>query len=284
MIIKPNLLAQIFCYLGNYKLILENGQLKRDLKTLWFFQRKPKLLNANKIIVFDKELGVFGHKLIAGYKPGGGDNSEIKIAGLNPKKIKEIEAFIKEQGADINNEGEKIKTSFPFRNPRRWFSFREKLILNEKGIGHIKKGWFKTRQSFLPFESINIYCYNGVLNKDVLLEGDTTISLIEKLSNSNNEKLKKILIEKGVNSTKGRKYLPALLSFKRGLSPDILITTKSGLYFKSKKLVGGQKNIFLKYEEITKFKKIGAFKIFAPIMIKGRRVDARAGEGGDVEI
>ena len=129
-----------------------------------------------------------------------------------------------------------------------------------------------------------MYCYNGVINKDILLLGDTTISLVEKLSNTNNDKLKKILIEKGVTSTKGRKYLPALLSFKRGLSPDVLITTEKGVLFKSKKLIGGQSNIFLGYDEINKFKKHGWYKLFAPISIEGRRVDARQGEGGNVNI
>jgi hypothetical protein len=129
-----------------------------------------------------------------------------------------------------------------------------------------------------------MYCYNGVINKDILLLGDTTISLVEKLSNTNNDKLKNILLEKGVTSTKGRKYLPALLSFKRGLSPDVLIATEKGVLFKSKKLIGGQSNIFLGYDEINKFKKHGWAKLFAPVSIEGRRVDARKGEGGNVNI
>jgi hypothetical protein len=87
-----------------------------------------------------------------------------------------------------------------------------------------------------------------------------------------------------VTSTKGRKYLPALLSFKRGLSPDVLIATEKGVLFKSKKLIGGQSNIFLGYDEINKFKKHGWAKLFAPVSIEGRRVDARKGEGGNVNI
>jgi hypothetical protein len=76
-------------------------------------------------------------------------------------------------------------------NPKRWLSFREVLTIGENGIGHTRKSWFKTRQSFMPFDSINTYCYNGVINKDILLLGDTTVSLVEKLSNSNNEEIKK---------------------------------------------------------------------------------------------
>ena len=285
MIIKPNFLAQFFYYVGSYKLILEDGQLKRDLKTLWFYKRKPKFLNSDKIIVFDTEIDFLGHKLTSGYKAGGADDNTIKIIGLSKNDINQIKEYIQQNGAQIlQNDGETLKTSFPIFTPSRWLSSRERIIIGDKGIGHIKKGWFKTRQSFLPIESINMYCYNGVINKDILLLGDTTISLVEKLSNTNNDKLKKILIEKGVTSTKGRKYLPALLSFKRGLSPDVLITTEKGVLFKSKKLIGGQSNIFLGYDEINKFKKHGWYKLFAPISIEGRRVDARQGEGGNVNI
>ncbi len=285
MIIKPNFLAQLFCYVGSYKLILEDGQLKRDLKTLWFFKRKPKFLNSDKIIVFDTAIGILGHKLTTGYKAGGGDNNTLRIKGLRKKDVNDIKSYIQEHGAQIlQTDGDTLKTNFPLFTPTRWLSFREKILINEKGIGHIRRGWFKTRQSFLPFESINMYCCNGVINKDILLLGDVTISLVEKISNSNNDKIKKILLEKGVASTKGRKYLPALLSFKRGLSPDVLIATEKGILFKSKKLIGGQTNIFLDYNEIYKFKKHGWYKLFAPVSIVGRRVDARQGEGGSVNI
>ena len=285
MIIKPNLLAQIFYYVGSYRLILEDGQLKRDLKTLWIFKRKKKFLNSDKIIVFDSAIGLLGHKISSGYKAGGGDDNTINVVGLTRKDVGQIKDYIQQNGALISqNDGQILKTSFPFFSPRRWFSSRERVLIGDKGIGHIRKGWFKTRQSFLPFESIKMYCYNGVLNKDVLLLGDTTISLVEKLSNANNDKLKAVLFEKGVISTEGRKYLPAILSFKRGLSPDVLITTEKGILFKSKRLIGGQTNVFLGYGEITKFKKHGWYKLFAPISIEGRRVDARQGEGGNVEI
>jgi hypothetical protein len=285
MIIKPNFLAQLFCYVGSYKLILEDGQLKRDLKTLWFFKRKPKFLNSDKIIVFDTAIGILGHKLTTGYKAGGGDNKTLKIVGLGKKDINDIKSYIQEHGAQIlQTDGIILKTMFPLFTPTRWLSYRERIVINEKGIAHIKRGWFKRRQSFLPYESINMYCYNGVVNKDILLLGDTTISLVEKLSNSSNEEIKKILLEKGVTATVGRKYLPAILSFKRGLSPDVLITTEKGILYKSKKLIGGQTNIFLDYNEISKFKKHGWYKLFAPVSIVARRVDARQGEGGSVNI
>lgn len=285
MIIKPNIIAQIFYYVGSYKLILEDGQLKRDLKRLWFFKIKPKFLYSDKITVFDTEIGILGNKLTLGNKAGGTNDNTLGIIGLRKKDVNDIKSYIQEHGAQIlQTDGVTLKTIFPFFTPTRWLSFREKIVINEKGIGHIKRGWFKTRQSFLPFESINMYCYNGVINKDILLLGDTTISLVEKISNSNNEKIKKTIVEKGVTSTKGRKYLPALLSFKRGLSPDVLITTEKGILFKSKKLIGGQSNIFLGYNEINKFKKHGWYKLFAPVSIEGRRVDVRQGEGDNIKI
>jgi hypothetical protein len=285
MIIKPNLLAQFFYYVGSYKLILEDGQLKRDLKTLWFFKRKPKFLNAEKIIVFDTEIGLTGRKLTSGYKAGGADNKTLVIKGLTSKDIETIKEFVQSHGAQIaKTDGDLIKTKFPFFNPKRWFSFRERLFLNDEGIGHIRRGWFKKRQTFLPFSSIKVYVYNGLLSKELMILGDATINLIEKISNSDNDKIKSVLSEKGVIPTQGKKYLPAILSFKRGLLPDVLIATEKGILFKSKQLVGENRTEFIAYNQITEYKKIGWYKLFAPIVIKGRRVDARQGEGGGIHI
>jgi hypothetical protein len=284
MIIKPNFIGQ-FLKLGSYKLILEDGQIKTDYLMFWFFKRKPKCLNSNKIIVFDTGVNIFGHKLTTGHKPGGGSNNKISVKGLSRNDVNLIKEYVILNGAQIlQNDGETLKTSIPFLMPSRWLSAREKIIIGDNGIGHIRKGWFKTRESFLPYDSINMYFYDGIFEKNVLILGDTTISLVENLSNTNNEKLKKVLLEKGVTSTKGRKYLPALLSFRRGLPSDVLIATEKGILFKSKKLIGGQSNLFLGYDEITKFKKHGWYKIFAPISIEGRRVDARKGEGGIIYI
>lgn len=286
--------------MGSSKAILNGNEVVYTKKKYWFFDHtlslgwkwladklrgEIKKINTSKVIYFDTSIAVSGTKVSFGYKAGGGDDSNVDLI-LTSDNVEVLKKLIIDNGGNVGAElgGKSLKTNFPWSNPKRWLSYREVLKIGEKGIGHTKKGWFKTRQSFLPFESINIYCSNGVLNKDILLQGDVTISLIEKLSNSNNEKLKKILEKKGVTSTQGRKYLPALFSGKRGLSPDVLITTESGVYFKSKKLIGGQESTFLKYEEINKFKKIGAFKIFAPILIEGMRADARKGEGGEVEI
>lgn len=302
-VFKVNFLNQLKGF-SSKKLELNSDQIIYTTKFLWLFSHEFKLpwglgwlaeklrgeckkLNIQKIIYFDSSITFLGTKISTGYKAGGGDDSNIDFIINRQEGVLILKQHILEHGGvvganDLN--GEKIISLFPFFNPKRWLSYREIIIISEEGIGHTKKSWFKTRNSFLPYESINMYCYNGVLNKDVLLLGDTTISLDEKLSNTNNDKLIKILLEKGVTSTEGRKYLPAILSFKRGLSPDVLITTEKGILFKSKKLIGGQSNVFLNYDEISKFKKHGWYKIFAPISIEGSRVDARKGEGGDVNI
>ena len=286
MIIKPNLFAQIFYYFGSYILRIEERQLIRELKTLWFIKRKPKVLNCDKIIVFDTKLNLFGFKVSTGYKAGGQDDKTLNICGLSKQQVNQIKAYIQESGAKISSlEGSVFTTLFPWFSPSRWLSYREKIILNDEGVGHIRKSWFKTRESFLPYPSIKMYCYNGLLAKDILILGDTTISLFEKISNHDNGILKRKLEEKGITSTEGRKYLPALLSLKRSLiNPDVLITTPNGVLFKSKKLIGEQTNIYLDYDDIIKFKKIGWYKLFAPVIIEARRVDARKGEGGNVSI
>lgn len=291
-----------FIKMGSSKAILDGNEVVYTKKKFWFFghtfslgwplkwlanilRGEIKKINASKVIYFDTSKGLSDTKVSFGYKAGGGDDSNLDLT-LTSTNIEVLKKFIIDNGGNLGAAlgGITFKTNFPWLNPKRWVSYREVLTIAENGIGHTRKSWFKTRQSFLPFESINMYCYNGVINKDILLLGDTTISLVEKLSNTNNDKLKKILLEKGVTSTKGRKYLPALLSFKRGLSPDVLITTEKGVLFKSKKLIGGQSNIFLGFDEINKFKKHGWYKLFAPVSIEGRRVDARQGEGGNVNI
>jgi len=291
-----------FIKMGSSKAILNGNEVVFTKKKIWFFDHtfslgfplkwlanllrgEIKKINASKVIYFDTSKAVSGTKVSFGYKAGGGDDSNLDLT-LTSINVEVLKKFIIDNGGNVGATlgGITFKTNFPWLNPKRWLSFREVLTVSENGIGHTRKSWFKTRQSFLPFESINTYCYNGVINKDILLLGDTTVSLVEKLSNSNNEEIKKTLQEKGVTATVGRKYLPAILSFKRGLSPDILITTQKGILFKSKKLIGGQSNIFLRYDEINKFKKHGWYKLFAPISIEGSRVDARQGEGEDVNI
>jgi hypothetical protein len=291
-----------FIKMGSSKAILNGNEVVFTKKKIWFFDHtfslgfplkwlanllrgEIKKINASKVIYFDTSKAVSGTKVSFGYKAGGGDDSNLDLT-LTSNNVEVLKKFIIDNGGNVGATlgGITFKTNFPWLNPKRWLSFREVLTVSENGIGHTRKSWFKTRQSFLPFESINTYCYNGVINKDILLLGDTTVSLVEKLSNSNNEEIKKTLQEKGVTATVGRKYLPAILSFKRGLSPDILITTQKGILFKSKKLIGGQSNIFLRYDEINKFKKHGWYKLFAPISIEGSRVDARQGEGKDINI
>ena len=291
-----------FIKMGSSKAILNGNEVVFTKKKFWFFDHtfslgfplkwlanllrgEIKKINASKVIYFDTSKAVSGTKVSFGYKAGGGDDSNLDLT-LTSINVEVLKKFIIDNGGNVGATlgGITFKTNFPWLNPKRWLSFREVLTVSENGIGHTRKSWFKTRQSFLPFESINTYCYNGVINKDILLLGDTTVSLVEKLSNSNNEEIKKTLQEKGVTATVGRKYLPAILSFKRGLSPDILITTQKGILFKSKKLIGGQSNIFLRYDEINKFKKHGWYKLFAPISIEGSRVDARQGEGKDINI
>jgi hypothetical protein len=291
-----------FIKMGSSKAILNGNEVVFTKKKFWFFDHtfslgfplkwlanllrgEIKKINASKVIYFDTSKAVSGTKVSFGYKAGGGDDSNLDLT-LTSNNVEVLKKFIIDNGGNVGATlgGITFKTNFPWLNPKRWLSFREVLTVSENGIGHTRKSWFKTRQSFLPFESINTYCYNGVINKDILLLGDTTVSLVEKLSNSNNEEIKKTLQEKGVTATVGRKYLPAILSFKRGLSPDILITTQKGILFRSKKLIGGQSNIFLRYDEINKFKKHGWYKLFAPISIEGSRVDARQGEGKDINI
>ena len=184
MVIKPNILAQLIKF-GSIQVSLENAQIIYRFKLFGFFKSKEKFLNADKIIVFDTEIGLLGRKLTTGYKAGGADNKTIVVGGLTSKDIESIKEFVQSHGAQIaKTEGDLIKSKFPLFNPKRWFSFRERLFINEEGIGHIRRGWFKKRQTFLPYNSIKVYVYNGLLAKELMILGDASINLVEKISNS----------------------------------------------------------------------------------------------------
>lgn len=249
-----------------------------------------KSLDTNKIIYFDTSSTFFGKSASTGYKAGGGDDRNIDMT-FPKEDINIIQKYIEDNGGKIGSslDGEVIKSMFPFLKPLRWLSARETLIIGEKGIGHIKKTWFKSRNSFLPYESIKVFTHFGVASKKICLLGDVTIQPVEGFGLMNFNKLKKNLSEQNVVSSEGRNYKPALFSGKRSFNSPSYLVTNDGIFCKSKSLKSTIIE-YLPFENISSYKKCskkdrnksGWKEIFAPIVIVGTRVDARKGEGASI--
>ena len=298
--LKSNLLVSIvsfgpkFLDLNDDTIMLHNkrfGLFSHEFTLPWPFRwlanilrGRKKLLNINKIIYFDSSLGLLGNKISTGYKAGGGDDSNVDFI-INKNDLQILKNHIKDNGGSIGANdliGKKIKTSFPFLSPSRWLSYREVITISDNGIGHTRKGWFKTRNSFLEFKSIKVFTYNGLIFKKICLLGDVTINPHESISESSFKKINKALKKHNVISNKGRNYKPALLSGKRGFTSSSFLVTEKGVFWKEKKKLGEAEIKFLSFKEIHSFHKEGWKKFFAPIVITGTRVDARKGEGGNI--
>lgn len=300
---KYNFINQLLC-LGSKKLELTPKELVLTSKRLWIFTHEFKLfwglgwlanflrgehkfLNVNKIIYFDKNRSITGIKISTGYKAGGGDDNNINFILNKNSEIEFIEQHILEHGGKLGGsgiEGEKIKTTFPLTNPKRWLSYREIIVIGNDGIGHTKKSWFKTRNSFVPYKSIKLFAFNGLLSKKINILGDTSIFSTEGISNSNFKKIKEKLAQFNLSSEKGRFYKPAILSGKRGFNSSYYLLSEDGLYCKQKKIIGDSDIQFLPYENITSYDREGWFKLFSPLYIQGTRTDARKGEGGNIKM
>ncbi|MBT5506474.1 MAG: hypothetical protein HOK17_04970 [Flammeovirgaceae bacterium] len=305
-IFKSKLLVSI-CRFGPVSLELRDGQLvyfkKKfgifgpDFSLPWplrwlakFLRGKRTSLDAQKIIYFDPSLTLLGTSASTGYKAGGGDDRNIDIT-FSKEEINSIQKYIEDNGGKIGTslEGVVLKSSFPFLSPRRWLSFRETIIIGEEGIGHIQKSWFKSRNSFLPYESIKVFTHFGITSKIICLLGDVTIQPVEGFGFSAMKQIKKVLSEKNILSSEGRIYKPALLSGKRSFNSPSYLVTNEGIFFKAKSLKGGTIE-YLPYESISGYRKCsrkdinksGWKEIFAPILIEGNRADARKGDGGSV--
>ena len=298
---KYNFINQILC-LGSKKLELTQKEIILTSKRFWLFSHEfnlfwglgwlanilrgeHKSLNINKIIYFDKNRSLTGIKISTGYKAGGGDDSNIDFILNNKSEIEFIEKHILDHGGKLGGsgiEGEKIKTAFPFTNPRRWLSYREVIVIGDDGIGHTRKSWFKTRNSFIPYESVKLFAFNGLLSKKVNILGDTSIFSLEGVSNSNFKKIKEKLAKFNLSSEKGRFYKPAILSGKRGFNSSYYLLSEDGIFCKQKKLIGDSDIQFLPYKNVTEYTREGWIKLFSPVTIKGTRTDARKGEGGNI--
>ena len=239
-------------------------------------------LNMHSVLYFDevKNKGVTG--IAFGSIAGGGNANTIEVFGLTKEANQKIYNMILECNPRLEDSDVRIfKSSMPL-NPFKWFKEREKIILTDWGFIHkqhkvvIDGKKFLSRTSVIPFESIKTYIHEGRFNKRIEILGNTTLSTQESFSRSAQKEIWRKLKEKGVSNEQGIVIRPTL--FNRCKQGNIVLTSSAAIwrYKKETKL--------LHYENIYShdFVKKHWYSFSGDVIIRGRRIDARAGEGGDV--
>ena len=227
-----------------------------------------------------KNKGVTG--IAFGSIAGGGNANTIEVFGLTKEANQKIYNMILECNPRLEDSDVRIfKSSMPL-NPFKWFKEREKIILTDWGFIHkqhkvvIDGKKFLSRTSVIPFESIKTYIHEGRFNKRIEILGNTTLSTQESFSRSAQKEIWRKLKEKGVSNEQGIVIRPTL--FNRCKQGNIVLTSSAAIwrYKKETKL--------LHYENIYShdFVKKHWYSFSGDVIIRGRRIDARAGEGGDV--
>ncbi len=240
-------------------------------------------LDLTDISYFDhiKEQGIKG--IAFGRIAGGGVANTIEIFGLtadeNEKIYKIVEANSpKLQLTDVN----RYTSYFPLFSPSRWFKSREVLIIAEWGILHKQYGVvvngrkFSSRTSVIEYETIKSYTCEGFFAKRIEILGDTTINTLEKFPNKAKNAIWTEFKKRNIINNYGDVY-KARLFHRRG--QGIIALTPDTVTYRFKK----ETNL-LPYANVyeCEFTKPHWYSLQGTITIRGRRVDARAGEGGDI--
>ena len=255
----------------------------------------------NSIKYFDNVVnkGVAG--IAFGGIAGGGIANTIEIFGLNKEDNKSIYKMITDINPKLVETDVTIFTSFfPLFKPKRWFSKRESLIVADWGVIHkqynidnsvIGSKRNNSRTSVVEYDSIKSYDSQGWLFKNIQILGVTSINSQERFWIGAKMHLWRIFKEKNVVNDLGTTYRawflyrwgifgkkgendPATLKCKIKASNDFV-----SWKYKSETRILAYDRIY-KYE----FKKEHWYSLVGNVTITGRRLDARAGEGGDVKM
>lgn len=242
---------------------------------------------------------------------GGGTANTIEIFGLKKEDNAAIYQMIAAVNPKLTDTNVKIYTSlFPLWQPKRWFKKRESLIVADWGIVHkqynivINKKKCKSRTSVVEFDSIKSYTCQGFLFKNIEILGSTSIITQECFSASAKNAIWATLKRNNVINNSGTLYRAnvlyrlGILSKNKSKDKDgkenkkdksqikmelkcKVYASDSGLTWKYKK-----ESRVLTYDQIYEydFEKKHWYSLVGYIKIRGRRNDARAGEGGDVDM
>ena len=242
-------------------------------------------VNAKKIIYLDKikEKGFEG--IAFGYVAGGGFANSIEIFGLKKAENETLYNIILLNNNKLNQSNIKIyKSNFPIFSPTRWFKQREVLMLFDWGIMHkqynvvLNDVKYLNRTSVVEYDKVKSYLHGGLLNKKIEILGATSILTKEYFSVFAKKAIWNEFKRRKIENNKGEVYRASLFHRK---GQGSIILTADNLMYKLKK-----ETKVLKYPNIysVDFSKPHWYSFYGDISIKGRRIDARSGEGGDVDI
>ena len=254
------------------------------------------LIRLESIKYFD-EVSLSGVDGIAfGGIVGGGIANSIEIFGLSKEDAKKVYDIIVSFNPKLGDANVTVyKSKFPLFNPKRWFAKRENLIVADWGIVHkqynVKIGGKKTkvRTSVVEYDSIKSYISEGFISKRIQIFGETSIVTKEKFGLSAKTHIWDIFDKKDIYNDKGEcfrawwMYRWRLLGKNNEENKPFLkakiIASSEFVTWKLKKEIK-----VLSYEQIYKyeFKKPHWYSFVGHVEIRGRRLDARSGEGSDV--
>jgi hypothetical protein len=240
-------------------------------------------LDLTDLSYFDdiKENGIKG--IAFGKIAGGGNANTIEIFGLKADENEKIHKMVaanspKLQLTDVN----RYTSYFPLFSPSRWFKSREVLIVAKWGILHKQYGVvvngrkFSTRTSVVEYETIKSYACEGLFAKRLEILGATTINTLEKFPNEAKNAIWTEFKKRQIVNNYGDVY-KARLFHRKG--QGVIALTPDNVTYRFKK----ETNL-LPYANVyeCEFIKPHWYSLQGTITIRGRRVDARAGEGGDI--
>ena len=258
--------------------------------------KEDVLHNIDNILYFDhiENNGIDG--IAFGYIAGGGSAHTLEIFGLKKEEIKHIQNMLLKHNPHLEDNGVRLfKSFFPLFNPKRWFRRREMLIVTDWGILHkqynvvINDKKYKTRTSVMPYETIKSYTSEGLFAKQIQILGATTISTEELFSQSAKSSIWNEFKIRNIKNDAGITFKPSLMYRigLRGSSEDkkfkktrVTLSTEHVTWTLKKEVK------ILQYHQIYdfQFEKKHWYSLVGDVKIRGRRTDARSGEGGDIKM
>lgn len=266
----------------------------------------------NENLIRMESIKYFDHVAIKGVKgiafggiAGGGIANTIEIFGLKKEDNAKIYQMIAAVNPKLTDTNVKIYTSlFPLWHPTRWFRKRESMIVADWGIVHkqynivINKKKCKSRTSVVEFDSIKSYTCQGFLYKRIDILGSTSIITQECFSAAAKNAIWATLKKHNVINDSGTVYRASALYrwgiLSKGKDKDNKNKAQDKMELKCR-IFASDSCLTWKYKKETRiltyaqiyeyeFEKKHWYSLVGKVKIKGRRNDARAGEGGDVNM
>ena len=253
-------------------------------KTFTQEEYRVESVDLSKVIFVDKVKIKGKQGLIFGSVAGGGSANTIEIFGFSKELNDKVYKMIIDQNPQL--EAKLIKSfesNFPLFNPSRWFKSRESISIADIGLIHKQYGVkiegkkYSVRTSIVPFHTIKSYWAEGFISKRIDILGSTSIKSAENYGPQDTKEIWNELKRRNIINEYGERFRARLFS-RRG--QGVFYVNKDGVTFKKKKEL-----LMLPFYSIysATFEKPW-YKLFGTATVKGRRVDARAGEGGDIEM